>query len=63
MENIEIMVDHEKYCKTCKHKDTYECDEPCNDCLDYPMNVNSEKPLRYEADEKLVAEEAKKEQE
>ena len=63
MENVDIMVDFNKYCRTCKYKDFNECDDPCNDCLDYPTNVNSERPLRYEADEKLVAEEAKKEQE
>lgn len=41
-------VDFEKYCETCKHEDTPEFEDPCNDCLDYPTNVNSSKPVYWE---------------
>ena len=61
MENIELEVDFHKYCNTCNHKDLEEKFDPCHECLSNPTNVNSVKPLRYEANEKLVAEEAKKE--
>lgn len=61
MENTDIIVEFEKYCKTCKHKDLEGFYDPCNDCLDNPVNVNSEKPMYYEEDEELVKAEAKKE--
>lgn len=37
-----------EYCKTCKHNTTSEDDEPCAECLSYPMNVHSHKPINYE---------------
>lgn len=40
-----------EYCKTCKHKETSEDDEPCAECLCYPMNVHSHKPINYEEDQ------------
>lgn len=51
MEDIEF-VDFEKYCKTCKHRDLIESKDPCNECLDNPVNYNSEKPVKYEEEEK-----------
>lgn len=47
MENREQFVDFEKYCKTCKYKDTEEFKDPCNDCLDYPVNTYTDKPVNY----------------
>jgi hypothetical protein len=35
------------HCKTCKYKDTKEKDSPCNECLDEPMNLYSDKPVRW----------------
>lgn len=43
--------DFEKYCKKCKYKDLDEKFDPCNECLDEPMNSNSKKPVRYEEKE------------
>ena len=32
-------VHYNQYCKTCKHKDTDETEEPCNECMDNPANL------------------------
>lgn len=36
------------YCDKCKHKDVKDVDEPCNECLDYPINQYSHKPMKFE---------------
>ena len=36
------------YCKSCKHVELHDHDEPCNDCLDRPVNIDSHKPVRWE---------------
>ena len=47
------LVEYEKYCKTCEHAGTDETKDPCNDCLTYPVNDDSRKPIHYkEATEK-----------
>lgn len=38
----------DQYCKTCKNRKLKEKDEPCNECLDNPTNLNSHKPVKYE---------------
>lgn len=43
-----MIVDFERYCKTCKHKDKKENESPCDECLDSPMNLQSAKPIRWE---------------
>lgn len=60
MEIIDKIVDFVKYCKTCKHCDIAEYEDPCNECLDNPTNVNSKRPINYKEDEKRVKEEEKK---
>lgn len=46
-------VDFEKYCKKCEYNNTAESDVPCWECLEQPVNYNSEKPIRFkERDEK-----------
>lgn len=37
-----------EYCATCKHKDLEEVDEPCDECLNEPVNLYSHKPVCYE---------------
>lgn len=37
-----------EYCKTCKHKDLKEHEEPCNECLSEPTNLDTHRPVRYE---------------
>jgi hypothetical protein len=34
-------------CKNCQYKDTKEEDDPCADCLENPMNIDSHKPVRF----------------
>lgn len=35
------------YCDQCEFKDTPEVEDPCNECLAYPANENSHKPVKY----------------
>ena len=49
MNDINLHIaDFEQYCKKCKHKDISETEDPCNDCLDEPVNENSRKPVNFE---------------
>lgn len=48
MEEILKEVYFDQYCKSCKHKDLAETDDPCCECLDEGSNVESHKPVRYE---------------
>ena len=36
------------YCETCKHKEKNENEEPCDECLEDSINLNTEKPVRWE---------------
>lgn len=38
------------YCDKCKHYALDEDQEPCDECLANPVNVNSRKPLYFVAD-------------
>ena len=41
-------VNFHKYCKKCKYKEVKEKYDPCHECLENPVNINSHKPVRYE---------------
>lgn len=41
-----------EYCKSCKYKDVDDVKDPCNECLDEPINLHSHKPVKYEPKEK-----------
>ena len=41
-----------EYCKTCKHKNIKNTEEPCDECLGEPTNLNSHKPVKYEKETK-----------
>lgn len=45
-------VDFEKYCKTCRYCDLDEKFDPCNECLEEGYNIESEKPIKWEENEK-----------
>lgn len=45
-------VNFEKYCKTCKYKDLDAAKDPCNECLENGMNVQTEKPTEWVEKEK-----------
>lgn len=48
MELIDKEVFYYKYCTKCKHFKTPETEEPCNECLTYPSNEYSHKPIKFE---------------
>ena len=41
-----------EYCKTCKHKELKEYEEPCDECLSEAINLSTHRPVRYEKKEK-----------
>lgn len=41
-----------EFCKTCKHKEVKNTEEPCNECLDNPTNLYSHKPVKWEENDK-----------
>ena len=51
MEIIHKIVNFEKYCETCKHKDLKETLDPCQECLEHPVNTHTEVPVRYKKDD------------
>lgn len=48
MESKDKLVEFEKYCSQCKFSSAKEEEEPCCDCLEYPVNANSHKPVCFE---------------
>ena len=38
-----------EYCKTCKFADLPDYEDPCNECLECPMNLYSSKPVYWKA--------------
>ena len=55
MEDIYKEVYFDKCCGTCKYEKTKEEDDPCDECLANPVNVNSHKPVKYEKEEKKTS--------
>lgn len=47
MEDHELFVEFEKYCKTCQYEKLKETDTPCDECLEHPVNHESHKPFHY----------------
>ena len=47
MEDVYKEVYFDQYCKTCKHWDKKECEEPCDSCLTVPANLYSHQPVNY----------------
>ena len=42
-------VDFAIYCPKCKDWKTEENEEPCNECLEHPTNLYTDKPTAFEA--------------
>lgn len=38
-----------EHCKTCKYEKTPEVADPCNDCLEYAFNYESNKPYFWKS--------------
>lgn len=52
MEYNEKFVDFEKYCARCIYRARCESEDPCDECLSYPVNENSTKPVYFEEGKK-----------
>ena len=48
-ETTQVEVRFDIWCERCKHADTPENKEPCVNCLDEPSNIDSSKPILFEA--------------
>lgn len=48
MEDSYKEVYFDQYCKTCKHENLPETDNPCDECLQETVNVYSHKPVKWE---------------
>lgn len=42
------IVDFVTYCQLCKNKLIVESEDPCNECLTFPTNIDSHKPINFE---------------
>ena len=42
------IVAFEVYCSKCKYAKTEDMEDPCNECLTNPTNINSHKPVNFE---------------
>lgn len=49
-ELTDILVNFKK-CKICQHYSESEHSDICNECLDYPVNTNSETPIHFKKKE------------
>lgn len=47
----EKFVNFRLYCPKCAHYTVKAEDEPCNSCLESPVNTYSEKPVNFKAKE------------
>lgn len=45
-------VDYVTWCPKCKYIDIPDTDDPCNECLTYPTNLYSHKPVKFEEGKK-----------
>ena len=45
------LVNFSEYCDKCKHYDLDGTEEPCNECLSYPVNQYTHKPVNFESKE------------
>lgn len=45
----ERMVEFDQYCCECKYAELAEEAEPCCECLEHPVNIQSKKPVYFKA--------------
>lgn len=45
--NVMKEVYFDQYCKNCVNVKLKDIEDPCNECLTEPVNLNSHKPLNY----------------
>ena len=46
--DTQIIIDFDKWCSTCKHKEKASIDYPCDECLSHPTSWNSERPVFFD---------------
>lgn len=51
METIDKEVYFNEYCRKCEHEKLPEAEGPCNECLTYPMQPYSHKPMNFKEKE------------
>lgn len=44
-------VDFDKYCPKCEYSSIEGTEDPCNECLTCPVNVESHKPIKFKENE------------
>ena len=44
---MDHIVLFENWCSKCEHQKVKDTDEPCNECLDYPVQTDSTKPVNF----------------
>lgn len=47
MVNEEKEVRFDKWCPKCENEKLTERDEPCSECLCVPVNLHTDKPIKY----------------
>lgn len=52
MELIDKFVNFGEYCPKCLYNKSQESDDPCWECLLYPTNTYSHKPIKFIEDKK-----------
>ena len=48
METETKFVYFEQYCSKCKYSTTDDVEDPCDECLMNPININSHVPVNFE---------------
>lgn len=51
MEIQKKIVYFESYCPKCQYEKVKETDDPCNRCLNYPVNNYSHRPVEFKEKE------------
>jgi hypothetical protein len=41
------IVNYDQFCRTCKHFKDEAFTDPCNECLNTPVNIDSRKPVYW----------------
>lgn len=47
------IVYYNEYCKSCKHKNLPEWEDPCDACLTQPVNEDSHRPVMWKEGKKV----------
>lgn len=44
------IVKYDKYCSTCMFSKVKDTEDPCDECLNQPVNEDSRRPVNYKED-------------